>query len=241
MKNKIKCVLQKLLGFRGYLFVFSIFKIFTLKYDKKEGVFLELLNHLSNDSIVLDIGANIGIMTVLLAKKCNKGKVYAFEPIDENFDALKRVLRFFKIKNVVPYKIALGDKNQKVNMIFPRKDSVKLQGLPHIISSTETTETGIKYEVEQRTLDLIWAEKNEKINAIKIDVENYEYQVFKGSLNLLKKDRPIIYAELWENENRDKSLVLLSELGYSAKIFNNGRLENFDSNFNASENFFFFP
>ncbi|MEW6702255.1 MAG: hypothetical protein AB1298_06005, partial [Bacteroidota bacterium] len=74
MKNKIKCVLQKLLGFRGYLFVFSIFKIFTLKYDKKEGVFLELLNHLSNDSIVLDIGANIGIMTVLLAKKCNKGK-----------------------------------------------------------------------------------------------------------------------------------------------------------------------
>ncbi|MHB8339238.1 MAG: FkbM family methyltransferase, partial [Ignavibacteriaceae bacterium] len=97
MKNLIKLFLQNILGFNNYLFIFSIYKISTLKFDKNEGVFLNLLKLLSEDSVVLDIGANIGIMTVLLAKKCNKGKVFAFEPIEDNFNALQRVLKFFKI------------------------------------------------------------------------------------------------------------------------------------------------
>ncbi len=241
MKNKIKLILQKLLGFKGYLFVFSIFKIFTLKYDKKEGVFLELLNHLKEDSVVLDIGANIGIMTILLAKKCSRGKVYAFEPIDENYATLIKVLRFFKIKNVIAHKIALGDKNQTVSMILPIENSVKLQGLPHVINSIETIESGIKYEVEQKTLDSMWDSKTEKIAAIKIDVENYEYSVFKGASNLLKKNMPIIYAELWNNEKRNDSFELLGELGYNTKVFHEGKLLDFNSDLNISENFFFIP
>ena len=172
MKNLIKLFLQNILGFNNYLYIFSIFKIFTLKFDKDEGVFLNLLKLLSDDSVVLDIGANIGIMTILLAKKCNKGKVFAFEPIEDNFNALQRVLKFFKIKNTIAEKIALGNKDQTVKMILPTKNFVKLQGLPHIITSVDSQEEGIKYDVTQKTLDSFWNNREDKISAIKIDVEN---------------------------------------------------------------------
>lgn len=40
MKNFTKYILQKLLGFRNYLFVFCLFKIKTLHSDKNEKDFL---------------------------------------------------------------------------------------------------------------------------------------------------------------------------------------------------------
>src|SRR3972149_8145015 len=111
MKNKLKRFLQSFLGFNNYLFIFSIFKILTLKFDKEEGKFLSFLKLLPDDAVVLDIGANIGIMSVLLAKKCYNGEVHAFEPIDENYNTLTKIIDFFKLKNVKCYKIALGEKN----------------------------------------------------------------------------------------------------------------------------------
>jgi FkbM family methyltransferase len=240
MKNLLKLILQKILGFENYLFIFSIFKIYTLKLDKREGVFLALLNFIKDDDIILDIGANIGIMTVLLAQKCPKGKVYAFEPIDENYKALIKVLRFFKLKNVQPYKLALGEKNEIVKMILPTLHSIKLQGLSHVVKDNNSPEVGKKYLVEQVTLDSFWKNKEEKISAIKIDVENYENVVFKGASDTIEKSKPIIYAELWENENRDKSIYLLTKLGYDVKVFNKDKFEMFDPNCHKTENFFFF-
>ena len=241
MKNLIKLFLQNILGFNNYLYIFSIFKIFTLKFDKDEGVFLNLLKLLSDDSVVLDIGANIGIMTILLAKKCNKGKVFAFEPIEDNFNALQRVLKFFKIKNTIAEKIALGNKDQTVKMILPTKNFIKLQGLPHVITSPDSQEEGIKYDVRQKTLDSFWNNREDKINAIKIDVENYESEVFEGAINLLTKYMPIIYAELWNNANRSRSFELLTKLGYKIMVFIEGSFVDFDQTKHNVDNFFFFP
>lgn len=241
MKNLIKLILQKTFGFNNYLYIFSIFKISTLKFDRNEGVFLNLLNLLSDDSVVLDIGANIGIMTVLLAKRCNKGKVFAFEPIEDNFNALQRVLKFFKIKNTTLERIALGNEDKTIKMILPIKNSVKLQGLPHVITPNESHEEGIEYNITQKSLDNYWDNRENKISAIKIDVENYESEVFEGAVNLLKKYKPIIYAELWNNENRYRSFKLLEELGYKIKIFFNGSFVDFDKAKHDVDNFFFFP
>lgn len=242
MKNFIKLILQKTFGFNNYLYIFSIFKISTLKFDKNEGVFLNLLNLLSDDSIVLDIGANIGIMTVLLAKKCSKGKVYAFEPIEDNFNALQRVLKFFNIKNTTSERIALGNADKTIKMILPVKNSVKLQGLPHVITAADGShEEGIEYNITQKSLDNYWDYKENKISAIKIDVENYESEVFEGAVNLLKKYKPIIYAELWNNDNRYRSFKILEELGYKIMIYLNGSFVDFDKKKHEVDNFFFFP
>ncbi|HED08505.1 MAG TPA: FkbM family methyltransferase [Ignavibacteria bacterium] len=241
MKNKFKSILQNILGFNNYLFVFSIFKILTLKFDKEEGKFLNFLKLLPKDAVVLDIGANIGIMTVLLAKRCTNGQIHSFEPIDENYNTLIKIIDFFRLKNVKSYKLALGERNAKAKMIMPINNSIKLQGLPHVITENDSNEKGNEYEVELKSLDSFGNNELKKIHAIKIDVENYEYFVFKGAQNLLMRDKPIIYTELWDNEFRIKTIEFLSSLGYEVNVFDNNSFEKFDPAIHITENFFFFP
>ncbi len=57
-----------------------------------------------------------------------------------------------------------------------------------------------------------------------MDVENFEYFVLEGGKELLKKHNPIIYTELWENENREKCFQLIKELDYEIKVLNDNNL-----------------
>lgn len=54
---------------------------------------------------------------------------------------------------------------------------------------------------------------------MKIDVENFEYKVLKGSRELLKRNNFGIYCELWDNENRRLVSELLNLIGYSRYTF----------------------
>jgi hypothetical protein len=78
------------------------------------------------------------------------------------------------------------------------------------------------------------------VKAIKIDVENFEYFVFKGAENTLRKYKPLIYCELWDNENRAQCFELLSgELGYKIMVLEEGKLVKFDPGVHENQNFFF--
>ena len=52
-----------------------------------------------------------------------------------------------------------------------------------------------------------------KVDFVKMDVEGFEYQVLQGSKDLLLKDKPILWIEIF-NRNYSKVSQLLSELGY---------------------------
>ncbi|MEM6802034.1 MAG: FkbM family methyltransferase, partial [Bacteroidota bacterium] len=116
MKKGIQAFLQRILGFENYLFVFSLFKIYTLKWDgqDKEGDFNFFLTLLKAEDKVLDIGANIGIMSALIAKKCKNGKVFAFEPIPQNCKALNRIKKFLGLQNIALRPIALGKEQSMI-------------------------------------------------------------------------------------------------------------------------------
>ncbi|HHG84193.1 MAG TPA: hypothetical protein ENJ82_05530, partial [Bacteroidetes bacterium] len=80
----------------------------------------------------------------------------------------------------------------------------------------------------------------EHVSAIKIDVENFEYFVFRGGEKVLREYHPLIYCELWENENRDLCFSLLrDELGYKVQVLNQGTLVDFDPEKHSNQNFFF--
>ncbi|MFK7920784.1 MAG: FkbM family methyltransferase [Bacteroidia bacterium] len=244
MKKLIQSLLQRILGFDRYLMWFSWFKIKTLHLDgsDKEGDFIYFLEMLSEDAKVLDIGANIGIMTVLMAKRCPKGKVYAYEPVPENFNALQRICRFMKISNVELNQVALGPENGSVKMQMPEMQGVRMQGLSHIVhDSIEGYEASFEeYSVPQVVLDEVLAERD-SIAAIKMDVENYEQHVLRGALKLIATDQPIIYMELWPNENRNNCLQMLEGLHYRPYVLVDGKLQVFDSQRHEQHNFFFLP
>ncbi len=242
MKTLVKFVLQKILGFKNYLFVFSLYIIATLKGNRKEGDFLHFLSMLPDHSTVLDIGANIGVMTVHLARKLPASHIMSFEPVPENLLTIRRLLRYFKITNVSVFEVALGNYDGMAEIILPEHRHVKFQGLSHIegIEGTEG-DSGVKYSVPMHRLDSMPALQSlaKPLTGIKIDVENYEYNVLEGAKELLAKYKPIVYAELWDNQNRTDCMKLLISIGYSIFVLENGKLVKFESEKHQTQNFFF--
>ena len=239
MKNTVKYILQKILGFQFYLYVFSLFKIRTLKSDSNEKDFFHFLSLLKDgEGSVLDVGANIGIMTVHLGQRLPHSVIHAFEPMPSNVSVLKRVIAKFNLKTVKLHEIALGDTVGSVKMVLPENGKTKMQGLSHVKheSITEWNE-GEEFDVPLDTLDNIL--ETEKIQGIKIDVENFEYYALKGGRQILEKDHPIIYAELWDNQNRKNCFQLLKDLSYSTFIVVDNQLVTYDEIQHTSQNFIF--
>ena len=77
--------------------------------------------------------------------------------------------------------------------------------------------------------------------AIKIDVENFEYFVLKGGEKIIANNKPVIYMELWDNENRNKCFTLLKNLGYLIYIVQKKQLVEYDAKMHNKQNFIFIP
>lgn len=241
MKTFVKYVLQSLMGFRRYLYTFAIFKIRTLQNDKKENDFFYFLSLLKPGSTVLDIGANIGVMTYHLSRSHNNIKVIAFEPVLENIAVIKQVLSKFSITNVTLLETALGSHSGELKMVMPSKGKVRFHGLSHVVNPDEPV-NGTFYTVPVKKLDDVpQVSEVKSISGIKIDVENFEYEVLLGGASTIAVHRPVIYLELWDNDNRTKCFDLARKLNYKIMIRDGAGLQEFDPNRHVKQNFFFVP
>ena len=61
MKTAVKFILQKILGFSTYLYVFALFVIVKIRWDKKENDFFHFMKLIPEGGLILDLGANIGV------------------------------------------------------------------------------------------------------------------------------------------------------------------------------------
>jgi FkbM family methyltransferase len=228
MKNKTKYLLQRILGFNTYLKVFSRFKIATLKKDKNEKDFFVFLKLLQDPKHILDLGANIGVMSVHLAECFPDATIHAVEPLKTNMDVLKYSLEKSKVGNVKTYQTALGDYICKLQMVLPKDGETLLHGLSHVVhDSIKEWNEGDFFEVPCTTVDVLFGQLD--VQGIKIDVENFEFFVLKGAELLLKRCKPIVYAELWDNENRQKCFSFMKELGYEVFCVVNDRLTKYNA------------
>lgn len=242
MKSFIKQFLQKLLGMKMYLYVFSNYIIYTLPFNKREKDFLHFIKLIKGDGLIMDIGANIGIMTYHLSKKKPNSKILAFEPVPVNLDALRKIVATKHLNNVEILPFALGNENTEGQIIMPEIGQVKMQGLSHIVhESIKDLNEGKKFKTEIRKIDNLDCINNskEKLIAIKMDVENFESFVLEGAIATLTKHKPLIYTELWENENREKCIDILTGIGYKIMIKEKGQLIKFDPLKHKTQNFFF--
>ena len=148
----------------------------------------------------------------------------------------------YKLTNLHLLTNALGNENKRIQLVLPEVDGVKKQGLSHVVDDKMTEfNDGSIFETDCYKLDDVTALKGVKVDAIKIDVENFEYEVFKGAENLLKTYKPIIYCELWDNQNREDCFQYLKGLGYETHVYEHGILQKIDSNPSHIQNFFFIP
>ena len=71
---------------------------------------------LQPDSIVMDIGANMGDFTMMAAAKCALGRVYAIEPISEYISVLETNKTLNRLSNVEIIQVALGDHEGEIKL-----------------------------------------------------------------------------------------------------------------------------
>ncbi len=239
MKNLVKYILQKTLGINTYLSVFAQYKIRTLHLDKKENDFFHFMDLLEDGKgNILDIGANLGVMSSHLCKRFPSATVHAFEPLVVNSRVIRIVQKKYKLNNLQLHEMALGDEDGIVKMILPLNGQTVMQGLSHVKHESITDwNEGKEIEVPIKKLDHL--QLSENIQGIKIDVENFEYFALKGGIELIKANKPLIYAELWANENRTNCFNLLAEIGYSIFVYENNQLHIFDESKHKTQNFFF--
>jgi FkbM family methyltransferase len=183
-------------------------------YDKSYRSFLRLL---PSGGRLLDIGANIGLTVAYARKKRPDVKVVAFEPLPFNLAAAKRLCRILHVENVDFHQVALGDSTGTVEMVMPTVAQMQASGQSYVVHDgfdylPVLNEGGERFMVPLTMIDSL---ELPHVDGIKLDVENFESHVLRGAIQLLKRDHPIIYCELWDTPNRREVMSLLSDLGYS--------------------------
>jgi FkbM family methyltransferase len=152
-----------------------------------------LLEHITEpNSIVLDIGANVGYFTLIAAKKAKTGKIFSFEPVSELCEQLRKNIEENKLNNVEINRLAVGEHNQDAVIFLSGSDN---QGM----SSLRPPENfaGISQPIRTIRIDN-WAIENniKKIDVIKLDIEGSELSALKGMDQTLNKLKPMIIVEL---------------------------------------------
>jgi FkbM family methyltransferase len=142
---------------------------------------------------VLDIGANIGCHTCLLAKLAHPGMVIAFEPMPWARAKLLRNIALNSLSNVVVEKYVLADTNSKsVSVHF--RSSWQLDSRTGLTEESSTSRSPAF--VDLITVDSYVAEKSIlNIGLIKLDVDGYEAKVLRGAAETLRKFHPILVME----------------------------------------------
>ena len=209
----------------------------------KEASYLRHGITLSPDSCVFDIGANVGFFTIFLNILSENIKVYSFEPIPEVYDFLVANRELYNIKGKA-FQVALLDKEQEIEFEYYPQMTI-LSGIGEdkknvkevVRSYVESSEDEILGEAEMNALlemklesrkvncktktlsQIISGEKIERIDLLKVDVENSEHLVLDGLADQDWTKIENIIIEVHDVHGRlEKITGMLKEKGFDAHV-----------------------
>lgn len=165
---------------------------------------------------VLDIGANIGAHTLLFARLTGPaGRVIAFEPTDFAFRKLERNLSLNAMPQVVAVKVALSDHAARGRTVHFRS-SWRTDGARRDTPST------VDFD---RLDDLLRAQKIDRVDLVKIDVDGNEFSVLGGGAQVIQRNRPTMFMEAvgphFDDDSRNP-FRLLAAIGYRFRDLKSG-------------------
>ncbi len=186
-----------------------------------------LQRELKEGMVVLDIGANIGYYAVMEAALVGEqGHVYAIEPSPQNYLLLKKNVELNHFEKVIEtFQIGISDRtgveqfylssSSNLHTFHPEKYNVTQDSyLTNNVIDVATT-TISDFAINKKQIDLI-----------RMDIEGYEVEAFRGMLKILEEDcfSPKILFETHRPKYDDKkhsikeSLTDLFKAGYYVKI-----------------------
>jgi FkbM family methyltransferase len=177
----------------------------------------------------VDVGANIGYMTSLMAHCVGKeGRVFAFEPHPNIYQTLFQNIQKWKKENdwtqIELKNLAISDQLGQASLFIPVNFDNN-QGIASLVPpvSEDVNNLGQKITVETNTLDNLFG--NSKIQLLKLDVEGHEINVLLGAQKMLEENRirDVLFEEHQSYPNSVCSFLI--EKGYSVYRVTKGFLK----------------
>ena len=162
----------------------------------------ELLNYIGSlelSGVYVDVGANVGNHTLFWALFCNAQRILAFEALPRFCAVMTKLLIANRVLHKVDlFPFGLSDEQAYVDIEF--FDSIT----PSLV----------------RKLDDIQIDT--PISLVKIDVEGMEPKVLKGGVNLLERDKPLLFVEAHAKDNLEAIMEVIEPIGYqlTGNVFN---------------------
>lgn len=155
---------------------------YTGTYEK--GTLFIIGNLLREGDIFVDVGANIGLMSVFASSIVrDKGKIIAFEPHPQTMQILKNNIELNNITNIETSDFALGEKESEAK-VYESSDSDR--GSASLVKPHIETDS---YDVHVIPLSKYF-KSNPSIRLIKFDIEGYELEALMGAKEILTSEAP---------------------------------------------------
>lgn len=197
-------------------------------YDKE---ILEIVTKLSlTDKTIYDIGAHIGIHSLLFAKLVGKdGAVHGFEPNQYNAERFKEIVTLNpELSSIIHvHQLALGEEVGET-MFLSNNDLEGGSSTGGFVDKANTIwkrevyleQTGFTpTPVKQDTVDnLVDSQTTKPPALLKIDVEGAEQLVLEGARKTILTHKPVIIIELHSIFSAYDCMRILRELNYSTKV-----------------------
>ncbi len=187
LTSKYKSSYVEIEGRKMFLDKNDSLKISVYPYAKSQTDFFK--KNIQKGDVVLDLGANIGYFTCLFADLVGPtGKVFAFEPEENNFQLLKKNVAVNGYDNVILEQKAVSNKTEKIKMYIAT--SPKDHRIYDSLDDREST------DIDCVTLDDYFKNFDQDITFVKSNVQGADFGVFQGMHSILKKQNSNIVLAL---------------------------------------------
>jgi len=157
-------------------------QIFSQKESYEEGTGKILKRLLKKNMNVINIGANIGYFTVIIAKLVEPlGKVFALEPLPTTVYLLKKNILANNCTNVKAFSKAISNFSGKADLCIAPSNV-------HNFIAKNGKPSYKKIKVETITIDDFVQQQNSHIDFIMMDAEGSEKYAFEGMIKTLENN-----------------------------------------------------
>ena len=154
-----------------------------------------LQRYLRPGDTCIDVGSHVGYMTILMAHLVGpQGRVVAFEPVPETFEALRENVRLNNLENVQLECTAVGEQEGTISLFC---DSAQELSWTSSVAACRVPGNDLKkISAPMHCLDSYLQVSNLHPHLIKIDVEGAELAVLRGARRMLREVRPVVLLEI---------------------------------------------
>lgn len=154
-----------------------------------------LLRDVRSGDTILDIGANIGGYTHLFRANCPDSPIHAFEPIPSVFAEL--AARYADAPAISCWKLGVGARCEIVSGVAVH-EAWTINRPGETTRGRNATYGGDTFDMTVTTVDaflLGWPQARDRVRAIKIDTDGYDFRVLQGAHETIRRCRPRILIE----------------------------------------------